>query len=108
VQQMTLVGFMSKRSRDIFIKHGVPSGFLEEDPDVWNNREDLNGGKAIVCSLPTTNDHAEQGISLIQEATRSKRFRSEDQFQFALQVIKQSRSRFPESDAKKSTLLKTN
>jgi len=87
VQQMTLVGFVSKRSRDIFIKHGVPCKFLEKDPDVWNNREDFNGGKAIVYSLATTNDHAEQGIALIQEATQSKRFRSEDQLQLALQVI---------------------
>jgi len=82
----------------------VPSGFLEEDPDVWNNRDDFNAGKAIVCSLATTNDHAERGVALIQEATRSKRFRSEDQLQFALQVIEQNRSRYP--DANKSTLLK--
>jgi len=62
-------------------------------------------GKAIVCSLVTKNDHAERRVALIQVATRSKRVRSDNQLQFALQVIDQNLSHFP--DARKSTLLKT-
>jgi hypothetical protein len=65
--------------------------------------DDFNAGKDIVCSLATTNNHAERGVALIQEATQSKRFQNEDQLQFALQVIEQNRARFP--DAKKSTLV---
>ena len=49
-----------------------------------------------------TNNHAEQGVALIQEAAQSGRFENEEQLQYALQVIEQNRSEFP--DAKKSTL----
>src|SRR6218665_2925913 len=49
-----------------------------------------------------TNDHAERGVALIQEAAQSKRFENEEQLQYALQVIEQIRAEFP--DAKKSTL----
>ena len=95
---------MSKKSRDAFATLGVPDDLLNEDPNVWNNRDDFTAGKAIVCSLATTKDNAERGVALIQEATQSRRFRTEDQLQYTLQIIEQNRARFP--DAKKSTLLK--
>src|SRR6218665_1939851 len=49
-----------------------------------------------------TNDYAERGVALIQEAAQSRRFENEEQLQYALQVIEQIRAEFP--DAKKSTL----
>jgi len=49
-----------------------------------------------------TNDHAERGVALIQEAAQSGRFKNEEQLQYSLQVIEQNRAEFP--DAKKSTL----
>lgn len=83
---------------------GMPDRFLGEDPDAWNDRDDFEAAKVIVSSLATTNDHAERGIALIQDATQSGRFKTKEQLQYALQVIEQSRVNFP--DAKKSTLLK--
>src|SRR6218665_2301989 len=48
------------------------------------------------------NDHAERDVALILEAAQSRRFENEEQLQYALQVIEQIRTEFP--DAKKSTL----
>jgi hypothetical protein len=33
---------------------GMPDGFLGEDPDTWNDRDDFKAAEAIVCSLATT------------------------------------------------------
>jgi len=57
----------------------------------------------IISSLALINDHAERGIAPINDATQSGRFRDEEKLQYALQVIEQNRSSFP--DAKKSMLL---
>jgi len=56
----------------------------------------------IVFSLTVINDHV--GFAPINDATQSGRIRDEEQLQYALPVIEQNRSYFP--DAKKSTLLK--
>ena len=82
----------------------IPDGFLDEDPDKWSDSDDFKAAEAVVHSLATTNDHAERGVALINEATKSKRFHCEEQLQYALQVIEQNRAKFP--DAKKSTFLK--
>ena len=105
VEQKTLIDFVSQRSRNLFAMLPMLDGFLQEDPDVRNDRDDFKAAKAIVRSLATTNDHAERGVALIQDATQSGCFTTEEQLQYALQVIEQSRLAFP--DAKKSTLLKT-
>src|SRR6218665_88547 len=52
--------------------------------------------------MEVTNDHAERGVALIQEAAQSGRFENKEQLPYALQVIEQNRADFP--DAKKSTL----
>ena len=41
-----------------------------------------------------TNDHAERGVALTQEAAQSGRFENEEQLQYALQVIEQNRAEF--------------
>src|SRR6218665_3900375 len=45
-----------------------------------------------------TNDPAERGVALIQEAAQSGRFKNEEQLQYALQVIEQNRAEFPDAD----------
>lgn len=105
VQQKTIVDFVSKRSRNLFATLGMPDGFLAEDPGMWMGRDDYQAAAAIARTLAVTNDHAERAVALIQDAVEWKRFRSEEQLQYALQVIEQNRAKFP--DAKKSTLLKT-
>ena len=103
VQQKTLPDFVSKRSRNLFSILGMPDGFLAEDPESWNRRDDFKVAETIVKSQTVTNDHAERGVALIQDATKSGRFKSEEQLQYALQVIEQNRANFP--NVKKSTLL---
>lgn len=104
VQQKTLVDFVSKSSRKLFEMLGLPSGFLAEDPETWNSRDDYKAAAAIVKALAVTNDHAERGVALIQDAAQSGRFRCEEQLQYALHVIEHNREQYP--DAKKSTLLR--
>ena len=103
VQQKTLPDFVSKRSRNLFSILGMPDGFLAEDPESWNRRDDFKVAEAIMKSQAVTNDHAERGVALIQDATKSGRFKSEEQLQYALQVIEQNWANFP--NVKKSTLL---
>jgi hypothetical protein len=103
VQHKTLADFVTKSSRKLFSILGLPSGFLAEDPESWNSRDDFKAAEAMVKTLSVTNDHAERGVALIQDAAQSGRFKCEDQLQYALHVIEQSRKQFP--DAKKSTLL---
>jgi len=104
VQSTTLVDFVSKRSRTLFAMLGMPDGFLSEDPQSWSDRDDFKTAEAIVKTQAVTNDHAERGVALIQEAAQSGIFKNEEQLQYALQVIEQNRAMYP--DAKKSTLLK--
>lgn len=78
IEQKTLIDFVSKRSRNMFATLGIPDGFLDEDPDQWNDRDDFKAAEAMICSLATTNDHAERGVALIQDATQSGRFKTEE------------------------------
>jgi len=103
VQQKTLIDFVSKSSRNLFAMLNLPDGFLTEDPASWNSRDNFRAAEAIIKTLAVTNDNAERGVALIQDAAHSGRFRSEEQLQYALQVNEQNRTTFP--DAKKSTLL---
>jgi len=103
-QQKTLVDFVSKSSTKLFSMLNLPHGFLAHDPDSWSTRDDFKAAEAVVKTLAVTNDHAERGVALIQDAAQSGRFRCEEQLQYALQVIEHSRADFP--DAKKSTLLR--
>ena len=73
----------------------MPDGFLAEDPDSWNSRDDLKAAEAIVNSQAVTDDHAERGVALIQDTPKSSRFKSEEQLQYAFYVIKQNRANFP-------------
>jgi hypothetical protein len=104
VQQKRLVDFVSKKSRNIFAILSMPDGFLAENPETWNSRDDFKTAEAIIKTQAVTNDHAERGVALIQDAAQSGRYKSEEQLQYALQVIEQNRANFP--DANKSALLK--
>jgi len=64
---------------------GVPDGFLVVDPELWTTRDDYKAAEAI-NTLSVTNDHAERGVALIQDAVQSGCFKSETQLQYALQV----------------------
>ena len=73
---------------------GMPDGFLLEDLETWNSRKDYKAAETIAKTQAVTNDHAERGVALIQEAVQSGRFKNEEQLQYALQVIEQNRAEF--------------
>ena len=102
VNSCELNDFVTSKSNVLFQKLKLPDGFLKNDPITWNS--DLNFQKAllIVKELKIVNDHAEQGVALIQEYC-GLLTRDEDQLQYLSQVIQQHRSEFPNS--KKSTLM---
>lgn len=103
IKDKTLVDFVTKNSRRLFEILDMPDKFLEMDPETWNNSEDFETAQKVVYSLATTNDHAERGVSLIQQMTQSGRFRNEDQLQYALQIVEQSQTNIP--DMNKTTLM---
>ena len=86
----TLVNFVSKSTRNLFAMLGMLNGFFNTEPDLWNIRDDFNAAVTIIKSLAVTNDHAERGVALIQDAAQSGRFKSEEQLQYDLQVIEQN------------------
>ena len=73
----------------------MPDRILVKDPELRNGREDYQVAVAIVKIQSVTNDHAECGVALIQGAAKSGCYRSEEQFQYALQVNKHNRALFP-------------
>ena len=87
LQQKTLPDFVSKRSRNLLSILSIPDGFLVEDPDSWNSRDDFRTEEAIVNSQAVTNDHIEREVASIQDAIKSVRFKSEEHLQYGLHVI---------------------
>ncbi|CAM4573541.1 unnamed protein product [Leuciscus chuanchicus] len=87
IKQKTLDNFVSKSSRNLFSMLGIPDAFLSEDPESWNSRDDFKAAEAIINSLVVTNDHAECGVALIQDASQSGRFRCEEQLPYALNSV---------------------
>ena len=81
---------LSQREAEIFLTMLV--GFLAKGPDSWNNRYDRGRGN---LNFTVTNVHAEREMDLIQDVTKSGRFKSEVQLQYAWHVIEQNRATFP-------------
>jgi len=48
----------------------VPDGFLVVELELWTTRDDYMAAEAIVNTLSVTNDHAERGVALIQDAAQ--------------------------------------
>ena len=46
-------------------------GFLTKDPDTRNSMDDFKAAEAIVRTLAVTNDHAEHGVTIIQDMVRT-------------------------------------
>ena len=63
---------------------GMPDGILLEDLETWNSRprQDYKAAETIAKTQAVTNDHAERGVALIQEAAQSGRFKNEEQLQY--------------------------
>ena len=87
---------MSKKSIAFFECMELPDGFLQVDPDTWEDREDFKKASEIVHALKVVNDHAERGVALIQEYN-GLMTTNESQLQFLLQVVEEHRRAFPDS-----------
>src|SRR6218665_1269787 len=47
VNQKTLVDFVTKGSRNLFVMLSMPDGFLLEDLEIWNSRKDYKAAETI-------------------------------------------------------------
>src|SRR6218665_191655 len=47
VKQKTLVDFVTKGSRNLFVMLSMPDGFLLEDLEIWNSRKDYKAAETI-------------------------------------------------------------
>ena len=58
-----LSDFVTSTSKVLFPKLKLPSGFLQKDPDTWNDNNDFLRASSIVQELKVDNDHAERGVA---------------------------------------------
>jgi len=91
---MTVANFVTKNTSNFFRKLGIQYGFIDVDPELWNDRDDYRQGRDIVHQLKVVNDIAEQGVALIEEYN-SILTNDEDQKQYLLQIVQDHRKRFP-------------
>src|SRR6218665_1330077 len=47
VKQKTLVDFVTKGSRNLFVMLSMPDGFLLEDLEIWSSRKDYKAAETI-------------------------------------------------------------
>ncbi|XP_076304471.1 uncharacterized protein LOC143222221 [Tachypleus tridentatus] len=75
----------------IFYHLDISSAFLSLPPKEWSASKEYKQGKDRVKKLFVTNDAAERGVTLIQQFTAKGRTKSEDQFQYMIQVAEEHR-----------------
>ena len=75
----TLDGFVTKSSWKLFRILDVPDSFLEMDQEIWNESENLEIDRGVICSHTTTNDRAEKVVAkaLMQQLIQLGRFKNE-------------------------------
>ena len=90
----TVADFATAKSRRIFERLNLPSGFLDVAPEEWEDREDFREAAEMVQCLHVVNDHAERGVALIQKFSGSITH-DEEQLQFLVRVVNDHRRRYP-------------
>ena len=78
--------FVTLTSKILYQKLKLPSGFLQKDPDAWNDHNDFLRASSIVPELKGVNNHAERGVALIQEYCGLKK---KQQLQFLLRIVQE-------------------
>lgn len=86
--------FVTEESRFIFDLFEIQMDFLEKDPSEWEADVDFQYGFRTLKDLKVVNDVAERGVALIEEFHHSFT-KNEDQRQYALQLIKSHRAKYP-------------
>jgi hypothetical protein len=102
ISNMQLHDFVTHNTMNFFHILSIPSSFLAADPNSWASNEAYLEAEAVVRELRVVNDTAERGVALMHDYNELLT-KNEEQMQFALQVVKEHRNRFP--DSKKSTVL---
>lgn len=92
---------INPNSRKLFVRFGIDSSFLGENPKTWEENSGFLEGRKIMKSLTVVNDVAERGVKLMSDFNTSLS-KNEDQVQFILQTVSDYRKRHPK--ATKSTL----
>jgi len=87
-----------------FCLRDIETRFLEENPSLWELRNDYIEGLHTVQQLQVANDNAERGVALIEEYNKIIT-KKETQKQYLLQVVQYHRRRFPE--CKKGSLVES-
>ena len=67
ITSSNLSDFVTSTSKVVLQKLKLSSGFLQKDPDTWNDDNDFLRASSIVQELKVVDDHAERGVALIQE-----------------------------------------
>ena len=90
----SLPDFVSSDSTLLFAKLNLPTSFLDEDPEKWEENEDYQRAKSVVNNLKVVNDQAERGVALTQQYNGFLT-RDENQFQSLLRVVENHRRNYP-------------
>ena len=61
ITSINLNNFVTSTSKVLFQKLKLPSSFLQNNPDAWNDDNDF-----LLPELKVVKDHAERGVALIQ------------------------------------------
>lgn len=102
ISNKQLHDFVTDNTMNFFHILSIPNSFLSTDPDSWTTNEAYFEAEAVIRELRVVNDTAERGVALMQDYN-ALLTKDEEQMQFALQVVKEHRNRFPNSN--KSTVL---
>ena len=103
IPDLRLRDLVTKDTRLFFEILTIPDSFLEADPETWVTNTDYLQAEAVVRGLRVVNDTAERGVALLQEYN-ALLTKDEEQTQFVLQVVKEHRKLYPDSN--KATLMK--
>ena len=99
IQTKQLEDFVSSSTRRFFEITDLPSCFLDNDVETWNDDDEYKSAKSTVLGMKVVNDVAERGVALMDEYNKLHT-NDEEQKQFLLLVVQQYRKKNP--DRKKS------
>ena len=88
ITSFNLNNFVISTSKVTFQKLKLPFGFLQKDPDTWNDDNDFLRASSIVPELKVVNDHAKRGVSLNQEHSRLMT-KDKQQLQFVHRIVQE-------------------
>lgn len=94
--------FVTEKTFDFFDRFCLSTDYMQFDPSSWMDRQDYRDGIAFCSGLHVVNDTAERGVKLMTEYN-SILTKSEEDKQFALQVVEDYRRQYP--SYKKADLL---